>query len=472
MIGALVKRWFGGAYTAASTPPGRAPWIPPRGTATEAIAPALDTVAARARDAVRNNPYAARIVDTWTANLVGTGIASLWPEPHASAWRKWTESRSCDAQGHNNWGGLQVLVARCLVESGEALVRFRRVSASTENPVGLQLLVMEADALAADYTDQAGGRRIVQGIEMDRVGRPVAYWLRKGDGLERERVAASDMLHVFRRRRPDQYRDISWLAPVLWTLKDLSSYEAALIQKARVEASLAAIVIDEDVDTLTGRTDAVEPVRDMHGRPVEDIQPGTILYRRGGSVQTISPTGGGGHLGFAKRTLESVAVGVGLTYDQLSGDLSEANYSSLRAGKIEHRRLLEQLQYTVLIPMLIGPVAERFHAGGVLAGLWGAQMPAVTHTPPPPEMIDPGKDTAALVAQVRAGLVSPQEAAAYLGYDFAEVARQTAAAQAMWDELGVVTDADPRRTAKSGGAHDPAQVAAVEIAATGAASEQ
>jgi capsid protein len=46
---------------------------------------------------------------------------------------------------------------------------------------------------------------------------------------------------------------------------------------------------------------------------------------------------------FARRALEASAVGTGLTYDQVAGDLTQANYSSLRAGKIEFRRLCEQV---------------------------------------------------------------------------------------------------------------------------------
>ena len=54
--------------------------------------------------------------------------------------------------------------------------------------------------------------------------------------------------------------------------------------------------------------------------------------------------GGGSHAAFARRSLEAAAVGTGLTYDQVAGDLTAANYSSLRAGKIEFRRLCEQVQ--------------------------------------------------------------------------------------------------------------------------------
>ncbi len=84
---------------------------------------------------------------------------------------------------------------------------------------------------------------------------------------------------------------------------------------------------------------------------------------------------------------------------------TQANYSSLRAGKIEFRRLCEQVQYGMLIPMLVRPIAERFHAQGALVGLWVDAMPkGVAHVPPAHEMIDPLKDTTALIAQVRAGL--------------------------------------------------------------------
>jgi capsid protein len=50
--------------------------------------------------------------------------------------------------------------------------------------------------------------------------------------------------------------------------------------------------------------------------------------------------------------------GTGLTYgQQVACDLAQTNYSSLRAGKIEFRRLCEQVQYGMLIPMLVRPIA-------------------------------------------------------------------------------------------------------------------
>ncbi|GGG51645.1 phage portal protein [Caldovatus sediminis] len=467
------------AFAAARDPAGRPPWRPPRGGPNLATGPAALTVAARARDAVRNNAYAARIVDLWVANAVGTGITTRWPKgsPHAEAWARWAATPACDAERVLSWPGIQALAMRAVVESGEALIRFRQVRPTPANPVGLELLVMEGDWLDWSRTGTVAGNRVVQGIETDAAGAPVAYWLLPHDDSlwplsgrprEPERVPAAEIIHLFRRRRPGQMRDVSWLAPVLWPLRDLGQYEAALLRKAEIEACMAAIVTDDSEEALTGP--GAHLLRDARGQAVEAFEPGMILYRRGGgTVDVVNPTSGGAHQGFAKRTLEAAAVGTGLTYDQVSGDLTQANYSSLRAGKIEFRSLLAQVQYAMLIPLLVDRVARRFHAAGAVLGLWPPTLPAVTHVPPAPEMVDPLKDSLALKTQVRSLFMPPQEAVGQFGYEWGEVVEMFRQANADMDEAGIISDIDPRRTAGAGGAQDAAQNAAVEIAATGAA---
>jgi lambda family phage portal protein len=455
-------------------------WTPSGGSANAEVGLAAATVARRARDAVRNDPYAARIVDLWTGNAVGAGITTRWPDDaHGRAWQRWAESAACDAEGRLDLYGLQALVMRAVVESGECFVRFLMAPPSVANPVGLRLQVLESDHLDTARNGMVAGAPTIQGIALGEAGAPIGYWLfpthpgawmLQGVRMASERIPAGEVLHVYRKRRPGQLRDVSWLAPVLLRLRDLGDYEAALLMKAKIEACLAAVVTEEGDEALTGA--AAGLLRDAQGRAVESFEPGMILYRRGmGSVEVVNPSGGGSHAAFARRALEAAAVGAGLTYDQVSGDLTQANYSSLRAGKIEFRRLCEQVQYGMLIPMLVRPIAERFHAQGALLGLWGAEMPdGVSHVPPAHEMIDPLKDTTALIAQVRAGFVSQPEAVGAFGYDFRAAVEMIREANALLDDAGISLDTDPRRVAKSGTAQDAAQMAAVEIAATGAAA--
>ncbi len=63
---------------------------------------AAAAVAWRARDAVRNDPHAGRLVDLWTGSAVGAGITTGWPDArHAEAWRRWSDSTACDAEGRS-----------------------------------------------------------------------------------------------------------------------------------------------------------------------------------------------------------------------------------------------------------------------------------------------------------------------------------------------------------------------------------
>lgn len=484
---------FGAKRTYAAAQNGRGTtWRDSGASATAEVGAAAQTVARRAREAVRNNPYGARIVDLWAGNAVGAGITTAWPDkPHADAWKRWAGGLECDAEGHLHFAAMQALVMRGAVESGEVFVRFLFARPTQANPIGLRLQVLESDFLDASRNGIINGERTVQGIGLDETGRPAGYWLyavHPGNSwifdaaaVQSVRVPASDVMHIYRKRRPGQLRDVSWLAPVLTHLRDLSEYESALLQKAKIEACLVGAVTD-DSEGVIGATSTSGPetqgsdglFRDARGNVVETFEPGLLLYRRtngaGSSFDAINPSSGGSHVSLAKRALEAAAVGAGLTYDQVSGDLTQANYSSLRAGKIEFRRLCEQIQYGMLIPMLIARVADRFHRQGAMLGLWGADMPdGVEHVPPPHEMIDPLKDTTALIAQVRAGFVPQSEAVAGFGNTMADMVARYKTDNAMLDDAGIALDTDPRRVAKSGAAQDAAQIAAIEIAATGAA---
>ena len=106
----------------------------------------------RSRDLVRNNPYAAKAVGALVSNMVGTGLLprarAATPELAAQADRLWSEfAASADADGLTDFSGLQALIVRSLVESGEVLVRLRERRVEDGLPVPLQLQVLEADHL-------------------------------------------------------------------------------------------------------------------------------------------------------------------------------------------------------------------------------------------------------------------------------------------------------------------------------------
>ena len=148
--------------------------------------------------------------------------------------------------------------------------------------------------------------------------------------------------------------------------------------------------------------------------------------------------------------LHAVAAGVGLTYELLTGDLSQVNYSSIRAGLIEFRRRMEALQWQLLVPGLCQPVWQRFVLAAQAAGRLPEGEITADWTAPRFEAVDPLKDIQADVLAVRAGVMTLKEAIARQGYEPAQVLAEIAATNAELDALGLVLDTDPRRSTKTG----------------------
>jgi lambda family phage portal protein len=190
----------------------------------------------------------------------------------------------------------------------------------------------------------------------------------------------------------------------------------------------------------------------------------------GASAKFLQPSGAGAFDPFSAHTLRAISVGLGIPFDMLTGDLSQANYSSLRAGRLPFRRLIEQDQELMHIQQMCKPVWAAFIDAAILSGALPERPGGypVEWNPPGFDLVDPTKDVAASIAAVRAGFATWQQTVASMGYDPRKQADDIAEANDFFDERGLVLDIDPRRTAGTGGAQDARQNAAVEIAATGA----
>ena len=136
---------------------------------------------------------------------------------------------------------------------------------------------------------------------------------------------------------------------------------------------------------------------------IEYLEPGR-------DVKFASPSASGGYAEYMRLQLHAIAAGVGLTYELLTGDLSQVNYSSIRAGLIEFRRRMEALQWQLLVPGLCQPVWRRF----VLAAQAAGKLPdgdiGCDWTAPRFEAVDPMKDIQADILAVRAGVMTLKEA--------------------------------------------------------------
>lgn len=410
------------------------------------------TAARRAGWYARNNPWVAAAVDSLVGNLVGAGIKPQSTHPDRAVrealqalWLRWTDTPG--AGELTDFYGLQAMAVRAMIESGESFARLRIMSENSVIP--LQIDLLDREQVPSDlHRDIGGGSRIRAGIEFDSAGRRIACWVspsRPGDPLgslrmEPFRVPAADCIHMFKPLVAGQLRGITWLAPVLLRLHELDQFEDAALVKAKVAALFTGFITDPDgtVGGLSGSSNA--------GVLTVGMEPGSLIpLPPGADIRFSTPTEHDAYAPFVKNHLRAVAAGLGLPYELVSGDLEGVTYSSIRAGLIEFRRRVEQLQHNVVVHLFCRPVWDRFVRLAVLTG----ELPArdfdknqdaylgCKWLPPKFDYVDPMKDVQAEVMAIDAGLKSRSQVISERGYDAEQVDAEVAADSERAARMGV-----------------------------------
>ena len=441
--------------------------------AVAALAFTQNELRAKSRDLVRRNAWAAAGVEAFVSNAIGTGIkpqSMLADQPLREAihslWWDWCEE--ADAAGLTDFYGLQALACRAMLEGGECLVRLRYRRPEDGLPVGLQLQLLEPEHLPATLNQElASGNVIRAGIEFDKLGRRVAYHLYRshpGDGslapmsgtggvvggLDTVRVPVSEIIHLFRPLRPGQIRGEPWLARALVKLNELDQYDDAELVRKKTAAMFAGFVTRANPeDNLMG-----EGAADADGIALAGLEPGTLqILEPGEDIKFSDPADvGGSYAEFMRQQFRAVAAAMGITYEMLTGDLTQVNYSSIRAGLLEFRRRCEAIQHGVIVHQLCRPVWRAWMDQAVLEGSLALpgysrrrrEYQTVKWIPQGWQWVDPQKEFNAMLTAMRAGLLSRSEAISSFGYDAEDVDREIAADNARADALGLVFESDPR----------------------------
>lgn len=452
-------------YDGASTGRRTSGWNRRGSDANAAAAAAKKPLRDMARDLVRNNAWAARALSVIVNNTVGWGITANARGPEAPAamagWLPWAGSTECDYDGRLTFAGLQRLVMATVVVSGSALVVRRYVGGV------LKIQVLEPDYLDplhdGVYSD-AGGLT-VQGVEFDRHGRRVAYWLfdehpgsatMTGRSFTSRRVPASEVIHVFDVARPGQADGVSWFAPVMVKLADHGDWTDAVLMRQKIASCFAVFVGDIDGTSPTMGKATTDPL-------IDELEPGMIKYLKPGqSITFATPPAEGGNATLDKAIMQAVAAGMRITYEDQTGDYSQSNFSNARMARISHWANVHDWQWNTIIPQFCEGVWRwKVEDGRRLGMLSDAPIPAMW-VPPSMPMIEPDKEGLAYARNVRAGVQTLDEMIMERGNDPAAHLAAIAASNARLDELGIVLDCDPRTTTQSGQAQRPAKPAASE----------
>ena len=234
------------------------------------------TLRQRGRLMYMGSPIATSAIKTSRTNTVGTGLR-VNPRPdadalglsveEAAAWSKqvkkefgiWANRKeACDATGMNNFYEIQQMLFTSWLTSGDVFALIAHNDRTFLNPYSIRIKAIEADRCATknpSYLQTSGtnpdnGNKVFDGVEIDKSGAPVAYWFRNSHPFEStmiptkwQRVEAygkqsglPNVLHIVNTERPDQYRGVSILAPVIEQVLQISRYSSAEVMAAVIEA--------------------------------------------------------------------------------------------------------------------------------------------------------------------------------------------------------------------------------------------
>lgn len=434
------------AYESASP---RDTWKPRRSGASANADHQADAsiLRSKARALVQNVPYMSAGLRSLVAYTVGTGIIPR--STSASQGKTLNElfaawSKVCDADGRQDFAGIEASAYRAMEQDGEVLIRLRPRRDSDGLPVPLQIQLLEVDWIDTARTAAEGSNnQVVNGIEYDMLGRVVAYYLwdqhpgdstlKRGMRTQSKRVPAASIIHLFAPERPGQGRGFPRFAPVIARVRDLQLYEDAELARKNQEARLSVLYsgdaseLENPARGASANQSEVQATGDLGELP----SGGILGLPAGGAMTVVEPKAAGGHVDYVKHQLHVIASGIGVPYEMLTGDMRDSTFSSARMRMLQFQQEVEQMRWVTLVPRLVLPIWKAFVDAAYLGGKVPRPDYAVDYAAPKWAYVNPADDAKADALEIAVGLSSLSEKLRQRGYEpqdvFDEIERDFAA---------------------------------------------
>lgn len=479
-------------------------WSPSLQSPDVEQSPYRNRIVARIRDMVRNDGWAAggvtRIVDTvaggnlrpvpkpdwqFLSRQFSPTFDATWADEFGKAatalWRNYSEDggRYCDAGRRNTMGQMFAIAFRHELIDGECLAMLpwitERLGAGRASyATALQLI--DPDRLS----NPQGGydtRYIRRGVEIDDYGAATAYhirrahegdYMRAGDSYVWDRIPRETrfgrpiIVHHFEGERADTHTGAGGVfAPILARMKMLAKYDSVELQAAVLNAVFSAYV--QSPYDPAGMADALGndgPADAYHARQLETHMdtPVTLngarlpIFYPGEEIKTVSAARPSSHFAaFQSAALRNLAAGMGTTYESLSGDWSQTNYSSARGAMLEIWKTMSRRRQN-----FTAGFAQPVYGAWLEEAMDAGELPLPTGAPefmaartayararwmgPPRGWVDPVKEAEAAILRINNNLSTLEDEAAEQGHDLEDLLAQRAIEQKRLKALGLIVE--------------------------------
>ena len=499
--GAVAAASGGVSYDAASIVDQLANWSPAIRSADAEILPEKGRLDARARDTLRNDAYVTGGSTLHKDNIVGAQYLlnarplskilfgkedAVWEtefqEEVETLFTLWAESPQnwADAQRKKTLTDIVRLAVGCHTATGEVLASAEWMP-DDGRPFRTGVMMIDADRLSTPSTANfLLNSNIRGGVEQDKRGAPIAYHIRNvhpNDGMfgafsdkryTWRRVPARKpwgrqlILHTFDEDRPDQSRGISAMVAALSEMRMTKHFRKTELQRAVIAATYAASIesdLPADAQLAMGATTdgsegnaTLDWITEYLDQVVAYQKAGNRLHLAGAQIPVFVP---GTHLKiqnpgaaspagdkFEASLLRHIATALNVSYEELSRDFTNTNYSSARAAMMltwkamqsrkkkvadttasfVYRLWLEECVNYNLLDTLKRPNIPSFYGGMNAEAYANCEWIGAGRG-----QIDPVKETQAAILKIKAGLSTREnEIAQMSGGDWRRVARQIA----------------------------------------------
>ena len=478
-------------------------WNPRKASSKSDINANLEVLRSRAADQVINTPVGAAAIATTTQYTIGSGLKvfpkvkygllNMTPED-AETWNKkvsaefdlWASSKLCDIRQRNNFYDLQEILYKAYMVDGDSFAIFRR-GYDMNMPYSLRIQALEgnrvSNPLGQDYYGVTGPlsvemvapdgkNRIINGIEINENGAVEAYWISNKvpyDPVEINRatnwvrvkahgdiLGQANVLQICHDERPDQYRGVPYLAPVIETLKQVSRYTTAELTSAIMKSFFALFFTSSSgtgsISDVLGASpyddenDPDAPVVDVHEY---QLGPGTMnALPKGVDVKSIDASKTQSTFEpFTRELVKMIASALNIPYEVLMKSFT-SSYSASRAALLQAWEQFK-LRRAWFSRDFCQPVYEMWLAEAVATGRIEApgffEDPAIRYAycnaewyGPSMSILDPVRDINGAALRIQYGLSTPErEAAEITGSDFYENLEAIRIAKTKVQEAGV-----------------------------------